>query len=1156
MAERIIVLVMALGLCASGAWAGISSSGSVSPPNPDSWTTSTTATVGDAAPGSVTVDFGSDIFSRLAYLGYQAGGDGHVTLTGSGSTWTNSSTLQVGRSGQGVLDILSGAGVSNNQSHIGFYNGAGGEVNVSGLGSSWSNSGIIHVGNKGGGDLNINDGGAVSGAGAKIGSDSGSNGVVTITDAGSTWTLAGAIDVGFEGSGLLGVSDGAVVSSTNGKVGYQFGSTGVATVSGTDSTWTNSEYLHIGQFGNGTLNLAAGGLVEVNRDAYLATEVGSTGALNFNGGTLTTGGFLGAVADMSGTGTINTGGLVSDVSLVFDATHGLTHSTSIIGAGLNVTVNFDVDGGGSMGAGYSGTGSLSISDGLDVMSINGHIAYGPGSDGTVTVSGTGSAWTNSRDLFVGRYGDGALSISGGAVVTNRQAFVGDRPGSVGEVTVNGAGSIWRTMSAIGFEIGGEGRGSLSITNGGTVIGRGFIGVETDSVGEVIVSGEGSSWSTGGQVFIGDAGSGSLEITDGADVSCGRVDVGYSVSGQVIVNGSGSTWTTLLLNIGQWGDATMDISNGGAVSSSRGIVGNRDGSNAVVRVDGIGSAWIVSEDLRVGYLGSGALNLTQGAFTYVAGVTSVTWTEDSSGSIHFGSGGGAFTTSGLRAAPGDLTGVGTINTGGLVSDLNLLFDAANGLTQTLHLADAGNHVTVNLNVDGSSPMGAGYWGSGSMQISAGRDVQSTDGFIGDRPGSLGAVTVSGEGTTWVNSKDLYVGYEGRGTLGITGGADVSSVKGYIAYGADSSGEVTVSGSGSTWANSGHLMVGEAGDGVLNIASSAVVTDTEGRIAQDGGSTGAVTVNGVNSAWTNSGRLIVGGYGDGAMSITAGASVTCTNGDIGDQSGSGTATVSGGGSPWTNSGRLYVGGRGDGSLMISDGGFVGNTDGRLADFVSSTGSVLVTGAGSTWANSGDLLVGRYGPGILTVEDGGLVSVGGTLTTDFNGGADSFVNMGPGGALALKGSAADSLASFLILVRGSDAIRYWDGGNWVDIAAATLGVDYTLTYRPLAAGGDLADYTLLRMSIQQTVRGDTNDDDVVDELDFANLVAQLGGPPAAESADFTGDNIVDLRDFAIMRGNYGFGVPAASDPDFVATTPEPGTLTLLGLGAVAVLRRRRRR
>ena len=87
-----------------------------------------------------------------------------------------------------------------------------------------------------------------------------------------------------------------------------------------------------------------------------------------------------------------------------------------------------------------------------------------------------------------------------------------------------------------------------------------------------------------------------------------------------------------------------------------------------------------------------------------------------------------------------------------------------------------------------------------------------------------------------------------------------------------------------------------------------------------------------------------------------------------------------------------------------------------------------------------------------------------------------------------------------------------------------------------------------------GDTDEDHDVDDIDYANLIAQFGGPPGADSADFNGDGKVNLEDFAIMRENFGFGVISAPDVEPGAATPEPATLMLLALGGLAVIRRPR--
>jgi hypothetical protein len=88
---------------------------------------------------------------------------------------------------------------------------------------------------------------------------------------------------------------------------------------------------------------------------------------------------------------------------------------------------------------------------------------------------------------------------------------------------------------------------------------------------------------------------------------------------------------------------------------------------------------------------------------------------------------------------------------------------------------------------------------------------------------------------------------------------------------------------------------------------------------------------------------------------------------------------------------------------------------------------------------------------------------------------------------------------------------------------------------------------------VPGDTNGDGIVNDADLANFETQFGGAPGAESADFDGDGDVDAHDFATIRGNWGFGTAPAPLP--AGATPEPATMSLLAIGGLALIRRRRR-
>lgn len=87
--------------------------------------------------------------------------------------------------------------------------------------------------------------------------------------------------------------------------------------------------------------------------------------------------------------------------------------------------------------------------------------------------------------------------------------------------------------------------------------------------------------------------------------------------------------------------------------------------------------------------------------------------------------------------------------------------------------------------------------------------------------------------------------------------------------------------------------------------------------------------------------------------------------------------------------------------------------------------------------------------------------------------------------------------------------------------------------------AGFDNIRAIREPSRNGDTNNDDKIDHVDFDNLVAQFGGSPGAEGADFNGDSIVDLYDFVLMRRSFGFGVPSAPNAEAPADAPEPATL-----------------
>lgn len=112
-----------------------------------------------------------------------------------------------------------------------------------------------------------------------------------------------------------------------------------------------------------------------------------------------------------------------------------------------------------------------MQNGGTLNSSGGSIGQSSGSNGSVTVSGPGSTWNNGPlgGLIVGSFGTGTLTITNGATVLNNTtpaARIGNGTQSQGTVLVTGAGSLWSNSTTL--TIGLNGAGSLTLAQGGRV----------------------------------------------------------------------------------------------------------------------------------------------------------------------------------------------------------------------------------------------------------------------------------------------------------------------------------------------------------------------------------------------------------------------------------------------------------------------------------------------------------------------------------------------------------------------------------------------------------------------------------------------------------------------------------------------------------------
>ncbi|MCA9237345.1 MAG: hypothetical protein KDA44_17850 [Planctomycetales bacterium] len=167
--------------------------------------------VGRAGTGTLSISNRGTVSNQgHSRIGVDENSIGWVTVEGEGSVW-NSSTLYAGISGRGNVAIAEGGSVRSEGAYIGYEWGAVGDVTVSGANANWTTSNYgLYVGRGGNGTLNITSGGEVSCSWGAIGSFSSSSGKVRIHGAGSKWNVRGVLDVG--GDAMLNITDGGLLT--------------------------------------------------------------------------------------------------------------------------------------------------------------------------------------------------------------------------------------------------------------------------------------------------------------------------------------------------------------------------------------------------------------------------------------------------------------------------------------------------------------------------------------------------------------------------------------------------------------------------------------------------------------------------------------------------------------------------------------------------------------------------------------------------------------------------------------------------------------------------------------------------------------------------------------------------------------------------------
>jgi outer membrane autotransporter protein len=170
-------------------------------------------------------------------------------------------------------------------------------------------------------------------------------------------------------------------------------------------------------------------------------------------------------------------------------------------------------------------------------------------------------------------------------------------------------------------VGDTGSGTLNVVDGGTVTsGTVRIGSQAGANGTVKINGDGSLLDLSASTLgVGGSGTGTLTIEDGGKAKSDGAGIGLSAGsvGTATVTGTGSSWEIgngnfFIIGFNDTSKGTLTIEDGGTVTSGYTIVGAEAGAKGTVTVTGADSRWEVENLIAVGLNGTGKLTIADGA----------------------------------------------------------------------------------------------------------------------------------------------------------------------------------------------------------------------------------------------------------------------------------------------------------------------------------------------------------------------------------------------------------------------------------------------------------------------------------------------------------------------------------------------------------------
>ncbi|MFZ5677986.1 MAG: autotransporter outer membrane beta-barrel domain-containing protein [Pseudomonadota bacterium] len=244
--------------------------------------------------------------------------------------------------------------------------------------------------------------------------------------------------------------------------------------------------------------------------------------------------------------------------------------------------------------------------------------------------------------------DGVIAPAGETVTFNGSSYTpSTNVGATPTLQTTDSFSTSRTLNFTNYGGRIETDAGTTLTATGLITGGGGANFIKQGAGTLVFTGDGTNFL--GTVRVNE---GTLRIQGGANLGDVGASAGYvNYGGAVVVSGTGSTWTTFgQIVVGNLGSGMMTIEAGGRVESGfTGIIGLGGASD--VKITGANSEWSSSgSNFYVGHSFAGALTLSEdGVLTVGNGTGTVTAGLSGAGTINIG------------AAEGEAAaGAGTLN----------------------------------------------------------------------------------------------------------------------------------------------------------------------------------------------------------------------------------------------------------------------------------------------------------------------------------------------------------------------------------------------------------------------------------------------------------------------------------------------------------------